>query len=222
MYQSVPQKRSVCLSPSVMEIITLRNEGIRIPQESVYEHFVKCTYECIMYCAMPCWGDVRHLYCVVWDIGADDLNSMDEYCIINRVKWSAMYTVYSSVPYLYLCIMHHPQFDRVKGQRLNPSSRSMRYSWPQVYKFKVASFYVSLFLSYRENRRTDDGRCHDVVFGRQNGKLLPEFSYFLISRLDVYNTEQENATCIVVGRFGFFSTLLWDGRTDRRTYKTIA
>ena len=40
----------------------------------------------------------------MWVWGADSLNSMNGYFIMNRVEWSAVYTVYSCVHFKYIYI----------------------------------------------------------------------------------------------------------------------
>ena len=96
-----------------------------------------------------------YLYCVVWGWGADDLNSMNGYCIMNCEKWSTMYTVYSCMHFLYMCIIYHPHFDRVKCHVRDPSSNSMLLLTLSTRVQSISSFFADAFMSYRENGRTD-------------------------------------------------------------------
>ena len=109
-------------------------------------------YECILYCVMSRWGDVRHIHTVWW--GAVDLNSRNRYFIMKRVKWTAMYTVYSCMHFLYMCIMYHPRFDRVKGHVRDPSSNSM--------SLLTSSVYVPSFIILRP-------RVHELSWERRDG-----------------------------------------------------
>ena len=76
--------------------------------------------------------------------------------IVLWIVWSrtAMYTVYSSMHFLYMSAVYDAQFDRVKGHVRNPPSNSM-YSSPQVHVCKISPFCADAFMSYRENGQTD-------------------------------------------------------------------
>ena len=141
---------------------------------NVYGHYVKCTYECIIYCVMSSWSHLRRIYlcCVVRGWGVDDLNSMNEYYIMNRepceMKCHVNVHCVQLHALLYMWTMYDPQFDGVRGHVRDPSSNSILLLTSTII---VQSFIILRRLVYELSWDHTDGhsrRSHKVFWGTLN------------------------------------------------------